>query len=50
MTISVHRVDTMFDDDATTMKRWAPFSQPDNFDVANATLGAALKNFLPQNQ
>ena len=27
----------MCDDDATTTKRWAPFSPPDNFDVANAT-------------
>jgi hypothetical protein len=37
MTICVHRVDTMCDDDATTTKRWAPFSPPDNFDVADAT-------------
>ena len=37
MTICVLRVDTMCDDDATTTKRWAPFSPPDNFDVADAT-------------
>jgi hypothetical protein len=37
MTISVRRVDTMCNDDVTTMKRWAPFSPPDDFDVANAT-------------
>ncbi len=29
MTISVRRVDTMCDDDATTTKRWAPFSVAD---------------------
>ena len=27
----------MCDDDATTTKGWAPFSPPDNFDVADAT-------------
>ena len=27
----------MCDDDATTTKRWAPFSPPDDFDVADAT-------------
>ena len=27
----------MCDDDATMMKRWAPFSPPDEFDVADAT-------------
>ena len=37
MTICVRRVDTMCDDDATTTKRWAPFSPPDDFDVADAT-------------
>ena len=37
MTISVHRVNTMCDDDATAMKRLAPFSLPDDFDVADAT-------------
>ncbi len=28
----------MCDDDATTIKRWAPFSPPDKFDVIDATL------------
>ena len=37
MTIRVHRVDEMCNDDATTTKRWAPFSPPDNFDVADTT-------------
>ena len=39
MTISVRHVDTMCDDNATTMIRWAPspFSSPDNFDVPDAT-------------
>ena len=37
MTISARRVDTMCDDDATMTKRWAPFSPPDDFDVADAT-------------
>ncbi len=37
MTISARRVDTMCDDDATTTRWWAPFSPPDDFDVANAT-------------
>ena len=27
---------TMYDDDATTTKRWAPFSPPDEFDVIDA--------------
>ena len=36
MTISARRVDTMCDGDATMMKRWAPFSPPDDFDVADA--------------
>jgi hypothetical protein len=27
----------MCDDNATTMKRWAPFGPPDEFDVADAT-------------
>jgi hypothetical protein len=36
MTISARRVDTMCDDDTTTTKRCAPFSLPDNFDVADA--------------
>jgi hypothetical protein len=29
---------TMCEDDATTTKRWAPFSPPDKFDVVDATL------------
>ena len=37
MIISAHRVDMMCDNDATMMKQWAPFSPPDNFDVADAT-------------
>ena len=37
MTISVRRVDTMCNDDATTTKRWAPFSPPDDVDVSDAT-------------
>ncbi len=37
MTISVRRVDMMCDDDAMTTKRWAPFSPPDDFGVADAT-------------
>jgi len=37
MMISAHRVNTMCNDDAMTTKQWAPFSPPDNFDVANAT-------------
>ena len=37
MIISAHHVDTMCDNDATMTKRWAPFSPPDNFDVADAT-------------
>jgi len=36
MTISARRVDTLCDDDTTTTKRCAPFSPPDNFDVADA--------------
>ena len=36
MTISARRVNTMCNDDATTTKQWAPFSPPDNFDVADA--------------
>ena len=28
---------TMCDDDATMTKRWAPFSPPDEFDVADTT-------------
>ncbi len=28
----------MCNDDATTTKRWAPFSPPDEFDVVDATL------------
>jgi len=36
MTISARRVDTMCDDDATMTKRWAPFSPPDDFGVADA--------------
>jgi len=36
MTISVHRVNTMCDDNEMTTKRWAPFSPPDDFDVADA--------------
>ena len=37
MTISVRHVDTVCDGNATTMKQWAPFSPPDDFDVADAT-------------
>jgi len=37
MTISARRVDMVCDDNATTTKRWAPFSPPDDFDVADAT-------------
>ena len=37
MTISARLVDTICNDDATTTKRWAPFSPPDEFDVADAT-------------
>jgi len=37
MTIIARRVNTMCGDDATTMKRWAPFSPPDDFDVADTT-------------
>ena len=37
MTISACRVDTMCNYDAMTTKRWALFSPPDNFDVADAT-------------
>ena len=37
MTISACRVDTMCNDDATTMKQWAPFSLLDDFHVADAT-------------
>ena len=37
MTISARRVDTMCNDNATTTKRWAPFSLPDDFDFADAT-------------
>ena len=37
MTISARRVDTMCDDNATTTKRWAPFSPPDDVDVSDAT-------------
>ena len=33
---------TMCDDDATTTKRWAPFSPPDEFDVVDATLSVSL--------
>jgi hypothetical protein len=36
MTISARCVDMMCDDDATRTKRWAPFSPPDDFDVAEA--------------
>ena len=32
---------TMCDDDATTTKRWAPFSPPDKIDVADATLSVS---------
>jgi hypothetical protein len=28
-------------DDATTMKRWAPFGPPDEFDAGNSTASAA---------
>ena len=38
MTISARRVNTMCNDNATTMKRWAPFSPPDKIDVADATV------------
>ena len=38
MTISARRVDTMCDDDATMTKRWAPFSPPDEFDVADTAV------------
>ena len=37
MTISARRVDTMCDDNAMTTKRWAPFSPPDDFDIAYTT-------------
>jgi hypothetical protein len=37
MTISARRVDTMCNNDATNTKQWAPFSPPDDFDVADAT-------------
>ena len=33
---------TMCDDDATTTKRWAPFSPPDKFDVVDAALPVSL--------
>ena len=42
MTISAHRVDTMCDDDVTMTKRWAPFSPPDEFDVADAMCPVSL--------
>ena len=32
----------MCDDDATTTKRWAPFSLPDKYDVIDATLPVSL--------
>ena len=32
----------MCDDDATTTKRWAPFSPPDEFDVVDAALPVSL--------
>jgi hypothetical protein len=32
---------TMCVDDATTMKRWAPFGPPDEFDASNGTASAA---------
>jgi hypothetical protein len=31
----------MCDDDATTTKRWAPFSPPDKIDVLDATLSVS---------
>ena len=31
---------TMCVDDATTMKRWAPFGPPDKFDAGNGTASA----------
>ncbi len=37
MTISARHVDAMCHDDKTTTKRWALFSPPDNFDIADAT-------------
>ena len=37
MTISARRVDMMCDDNTTMMKRWAAFSPPDDFDIADAT-------------
>jgi hypothetical protein len=38
MTIDVRRVDDDVHRNATTMKQWAPFGPPDEFDVADATL------------
>ncbi len=32
---------TMCVDDATTMKRWAPFGLPDEFDASDGTASAA---------
>ena len=38
MTISAHHVDTMCIYDAMMTKRWAPFSPPDKFDVADTAV------------
>ena len=42
MTISARRVDMMCNNNAMMTKRWAPFSPPDDFDVADATCPVSL--------